>query len=105
MTNTHLRIRFANQEFILVGGDLARGGAITTPEDYAAFQPSFAHLFEDGTIMRYHQQIGTREDIEVLGECEVLPTKEGVVRGLTEGMKVLDALAEGQPWPKWERRA
>lgn len=28
-----------------------------------AFSVSYAHLFEDGSIMRYRKKIGTREDL------------------------------------------
>ena len=33
-------------------------GAITTPERFAEFSVSLAHLTEDGRIMRYGKQIG-----------------------------------------------
>mgnify|MGYP001610628190 CR=1 FL=1 len=92
------RIRFQGQEYVLTSG-----GAIATAEDLANFQPSFAHLYADGTIMRHHQQIGTREDIEVLGECEVEPTLGGLAYGVLQGLKTLDALIEGKPLPPWER--
>lgn len=93
------RIRFQGQEYVLISG-----GAIATAEDFANFQPSFAHLLSDGRILRHGEQIGTREDIEVLGECDVEPTPEGLGRGVVEGLKVLDALIEGTPVPRWERR-
>jgi hypothetical protein len=32
----------------------------------AEFQDSFAHVYPDGSVMRYHKQIGTREEIEKL---------------------------------------
>ena len=62
-----LRIRLDNQEFLLLG-TLAGGGAIATEEQYKHGRVSYAHLYSDGTIMRFHEAIGTRADIEVLGE-------------------------------------
>ena len=63
--NTAQKIRWQGEEYILVGG------AITTPERYAAFECSVAHLFEDGRIMQFKEQVGTEEDIEYLEEIEV----------------------------------
>lgn len=30
---------------------------------------SYAHVFEDGQILRYHERIGRREDLEVIEEA------------------------------------
>lgn len=51
---------FADIELILVGG------AITTQDRYEAFTDSLAHLCDDGRVMRYGEQIGTKDDIEFL---------------------------------------
>lgn len=59
-----LRLKGNDTVFILVGDETE--GAITAYDDYAAGLPSFAHLFPDGTILRYRRKIGTREDIEWL---------------------------------------
>lgn len=56
-----LIIKFKGNQYLLT-----EGGAITTPTDYANFLPSYAHLYEDGTISRYGTVIGCREDIEIL---------------------------------------
>jgi hypothetical protein len=47
-------------EFIMIGG------AITTKARLILFSDGVAHLFDDGTIKRYGQKIGTFDDIEVL---------------------------------------
>lgn len=57
------KIRFKGQEYILVEG------ALTTPEDFAGFEPSFAHLI-NGKVMRYGDVIGAECDIEYLGRTE-----------------------------------
>lgn len=56
------KIRFQEQDFVLVGG------AITTPEAYRTGEVSFAHLMKDGSVRRFGTVIGQREDIEFLGE-------------------------------------
>ena len=53
-----------SDELIIVG--TINEGAIATHKRLDAFRDSLAHLMEDGRIMRYHVQIGTRADIEVL---------------------------------------
>ena len=57
------KIRFLNEEFVLIGGD-----SIAKKEAYENFESSFAHLFPDGIILRHGQQIGTKEDIEFIKE-------------------------------------
>jgi hypothetical protein len=54
------KVRFQGKEYIFVDG------AITTKEAYLNFDESYAHLYEDGAIRRYGQQIGTKEDLEFL---------------------------------------
>lgn len=62
------RITFQGQDFILTDG-----GAITTEANYRAGRASYAHLYEDGRILRHGVEIGRREDI-VMGEaCELAP--------------------------------
>ena len=58
------KIRFQGEDYILVGG------AIATPERYKSGTVSYAHLHEDGIIRRYHSEIGTKNDIEFLGDIE-----------------------------------
>ena len=55
-----IAIEFEGRPYVLIG---RTEGAITTPEDYRQGQCSYAHLYPDGTIMRFGQAIGTRADI------------------------------------------
>lgn len=67
------RIKFQGNEYILTGN---REGAITTPEAYASWETSYAHLFPNGVIKRFHQVIGSIEDIEFIDDVpEVEETK------------------------------
>ena len=63
-------IRFQGKEYLLLG-DLERGGPIATREQYENGQCSYAQLQADGTVMRFRDSIGHRDEIEVVGECEV----------------------------------
>jgi hypothetical protein len=46
-------------------------GAITTPDDYAAGIASYAHLYPDGIVRRFGEEIGRIEDIEFGEPCDV----------------------------------
>lgn len=65
-----MNIEFQGKEWLFVGGSLEDGGAITTPEAYATGEVSYAHLGRDGVIRRYLEEIGSIEDIKVLGPAE-----------------------------------
>ena len=69
---TVLRIRFQGTDYVLVG-TLAEGGPIALEDDFRRGRVSYAHLYADGNISRYATSIGTRADIEVLGEADVTP--------------------------------
>jgi len=60
------RIRFRGEPFLLIGS-IKDGrpweGAIARQQDFDEFNDSFAHLYENGTILRRGKQIGSREDI------------------------------------------
>ena len=62
------KIRFKGKEYFLVHGEGfgMNEGAMATKKQYANWLISFAHLFEDGVIRRFGEQIGTIEDIEFL---------------------------------------
>ncbi len=78
------KIRFKGQEYLLVEG------AIATPEQYENFLPSYAHLFENGEILRYGKLIGNKSDIEYLEEIEdPIPTAKQM-------MKAIDFLITGE---------
>lgn len=70
------KIRFQGSEFYLIG---ETEGAIATKEQYEGGLCSFAHLTPNGEVMRFGTQIGTRNDIEFLGDAELQPSTEGVV--------------------------
>jgi len=59
------RIRWEEEEYFLLG-TIETGGAICTLRQFDTFKLGPAHLFEDGKIMSYGKQVGTKEDIEVL---------------------------------------
>jgi hypothetical protein len=65
-----MKIKFQGREFLLIG-NLEEGGAIATQEQFDNFEVSYAHLLPNGTIARFGNKIGTREDIEVLSPREV----------------------------------
>ena len=65
-----MTIRFQNKDFVFTGEVLEAGGAITTLDDYENGRRSYAYLCESGKIKRFNQVIGSRDDIEIVGECE-----------------------------------
>lgn len=71
------RIRFQGQEYILVGG------AITTEEAFYNGEMGYAHLGEDGLVRRFHSIIGSKNDIEILGDADVKMSVEGIINMLT----------------------
>lgn len=81
------KIRFEGKEWVLVGG------AITTPEAYRNFAPSYAHLFDDGRIVRWGKQIGARADIEFLGDADPMDVADEAVAAAITTM-----LSGVSPW-------
>lgn len=80
----HREIEFQGNKYILVGG------AIATVKQYENFEDSYAHLGDDGIIMRYGNVIGKKEDIVFLdSETEADPTwdVDDVVRGVMSKIK------------------
>jgi hypothetical protein len=65
-----LTIKFQNEEYVFTGESLEEGGSIARLEDFENGRCSFAHLFPDGNISRFGMLIGTREDIEIIGNCD-----------------------------------
>jgi len=59
-----LNIKFKGERFLLIG-DLT-SGAIAERKAYENFEVSYAHLCPDGNVRRYHEIIGTKDDIEVI---------------------------------------
>lgn len=70
-----LRIRFQKRTYVL-DGDLRSGGPIATRYQYRHGLCSFAHLFKDGAIKQFGKQIGTRDDLKVLGSVAVKPASD-----------------------------
>mgnify|MGYP001571222658 CR=1 FL=1 len=66
-----LEIKLYGERYLLIGD--RHEGAITTEHAFRHGFASFAHLMPDGRIMQRGQQIGTRTDIEEVGEIEVVP--------------------------------
>lgn len=67
------RIKFKDRDDLyLIGGDLERGGAIATRDQFLGFHESYAHLLASGDILRYGTTIGHRDEITVLGEVDLL---------------------------------
>lgn len=62
------RIRFQGQEWLLVGD---RDGAITTEAWYQAGECSYAHLFPDGAILRFGEEIGRIDEVEFGDPVEI----------------------------------
>lgn len=61
------KLRFQGKEYLLVNGDGNRNeGAIATEDEWNSFALNYAHLMEDGRVMRFGSVIGKREDIEWL---------------------------------------
>lgn len=69
-----IKVRFKGEEYWLLAGEIS-GRALAymkhidedkniKPEH--VFSDSFAHLIDDGRIMRYGKQIGTQEDLEII---------------------------------------
>ena len=71
-------------EFIMIGG------AITTRDRFILFSGGIAHLFDDGSIKRYGQKIGTFDDIEVLN---IIDAAE---QGLAQPTRLSGSPADGK---------
>ena len=71
------RIRLFGEDYFLIG-TLESGAVIATEEQYTNFDCAYAFLRADGRIMRFGEQIGNKEDIELMPfEVKLEPTKEG----------------------------
>lgn len=64
-------IKFQGNEYILAGS-LESGGPIATRHQYQNGQCSYAHLKSNGDIMRFNKVIGHRDEIEIIGACDVV---------------------------------
>jgi len=58
------RLIFKNIEYLLINGDDSRDeGAIATPKQFESFALNDYHLNRDGTITRFGEVVGHKEDI------------------------------------------
>lgn len=64
-TRTDIRVKFRGKLYLLIG-DMKKGGAIATDDQYENFDTSFAHLMENGEILRFGVVIGKRSDLKVV---------------------------------------
>ena len=64
------RVRFQGREYFLVG---ETEGPIATEEEYVNGRCSYAYLTASGEILRFNQKIGTRRDIEIIGDVVDAP--------------------------------
>ena len=62
-------IRFQGNEYLLIG-DMAHGGSIATKEQFENGECSYAYLKPDGTVMRFGDSIGHRDEITEIGEYD-----------------------------------
>lgn len=76
------RIRFQNQEYLLIEN------AIATEESFRNGEMGYAHIGDDGLVRRFGSVIGSRDDIEILGNANVRMSLEGVINMLL-----------GEGWP------
>ena len=72
-----LKVRFKRRDYVLVG-DLTSGGAIATRDQYRHGLCSYAHLNANGAIERLRKHIGTRDDLTVIREVNILPADDAV---------------------------
>lgn len=59
--SSYPRVVFMGESYRLIG---ETDGPIATDEQFENGECSFAHLLPDGRIMRYGEQIGTRDDLQ-----------------------------------------
>lgn len=65
MRDSLRKILFKGKEYFLIDTNISsKTGAIATKKQYVGGEASYAHLGEDGTVMRYGEKIGTVDDIE-----------------------------------------
>jgi hypothetical protein len=60
------KIKFKGKKYLFISNSERTAGAIAITEQYENFEDSFAHLYKDGKVMQYGNEIGTIKDIEFL---------------------------------------
>src|SRR5437879_4186436 len=76
-------IRFKGEEYLFGGESLDEDGFIGTKEAFESGIASYAYYFPSRGVLRHGTAIGTREDIEILGEANVTPNDEALMNVLT----------------------
>jgi hypothetical protein len=66
-------IKFNGEEYLFGGDSLDESDFIAKVEDYENGACSYAHYFPERGVLRFGQQIGTRDDIEIISDCDVEP--------------------------------
>lgn len=86
-------VKFQGKDYLLIGVD---DGPIVTREDYEADKISFAVLYPDGNIVRLGRRIGSRADLEFVGDPFEDARSEHYLRPATETREkmVFDFLRE-----------
>ena len=87
------RILFKGKPYLLVG-TLTDGGAIATEAQFREGEVSYAHLYATGDVIRFGARIGSRDDIDVLGDCDIEQSPQALGRVL----RSLDVILPGRRW-------
>lgn len=86
MTSEHLEIKFQGNDYLLIGGDVQRGGPIATRDQFRTFAVSHAFLCDNGDVMARGRKIGHLNEIEVVGPAADVqqPTVDDMVAALED---------------------
>lgn len=71
-------IKYKGEQWLLIGTQV-RGtlvGVIAKPEDYEMLGPGYAYANAEGKIMRHYKEIGSADEIEILGISDKYGIKE-----------------------------
>jgi hypothetical protein len=91
-----LLVKFHGMELLFPGESLVEGGFLADREAYVAGTASYAHLGKDGKVRRYHEVVGSTDDVEVLG-----PVSDPMD---DPGADVAGSLRTIMTHPSWEGR-
>ena len=71
MKQTLQQVLFKDKTLWLVADPGKRDGPLcNVPEEYEHGRVGYAHLRKDGKITRFHENIGTLDDLEFTGLCQ-----------------------------------
>ena len=60
------------------------GALCNTPEDFEHGHQSYAHLFENGDVMRFFEKIGDFKDLKFTGVCQEVSPASDAFGNLTD---------------------